>query len=87
MNNQKLLDLDDIITELVIIPAKAKYLLKPDGTYSAVYNNVWVNKLTTNDISFLKKNKNKSFKIETVYPDNGGKPYNVIPALPKEEEA
>lgn len=85
MNNQKLLDLDDIITEIVIIPAKAKYLLKPDGTYSAVYNNVWVNKLTTDDIAFLKKNKNKTFKIETIHPDNG-KPYNIIPALPEKEE-
>lgn len=85
MNNQKLLDLDDIVTELVIVPAKAKYLLKPDGTYSAVYNNVWVNKLTTDDIAFLKKNKNKTFKIETVHPDCG-KPYNTIPALPTKEE-
>ena len=78
------LDLNSISTELTFIPNKAKYNKKDDGTYSAVIGNMWINKLSLQDIAILQKNASKKLKVEEKVSPRGTH-YYVLPILNKED--
>jgi hypothetical protein len=76
--------LNDINTKPVFIPSKANFQKRGD-TYSGVYKNIWINKLTLDDIAVLQQHADEELEVETRVWTNGNK-YNVLTILAKEEE-
>ena len=76
--------LDDINTKPTFVPGKASYT-KRGETYSGVYRGIWINKLTLEDIAFLKEHADEELNVEVRVSDNGNK-YNVLSILIKEEK-
>ena len=76
--------LNDINTKPVFVPSKANFQ-KRGETYSGVYKNIWINKLTLDDIAVLQQHADEELEVETRVWTNGNK-YNVLTILAKEEE-
>lgn len=77
--------LNDINTKPVFVPSKANFQKRGD-TYSGVYKNIWINKLTLDDIAILQQHADEELEVETrVWAANGNK-YHVLTILEKEEE-